>query len=378
MSRRARAAAASTVADFCRVMEVIAPTALAQHWDNVGLLAGDPTGTITKAMLCIDLTPEVVDDAITQHANIVMAYHPPIFKPIARLCANSADTDAAVFRCITHGISIYSTHTALDAADGGTNDVIARLCGIEATAPLEYVDRPGSRESKVVTFVSEKDVEAVAEAMFATGGGRIGDYTRCSYRVDGQGTFFGGETTNPTLGERGRMEFIDEVRIETVVPNAALPDVIAALVNAHPYDEPAYDIYPLSSPPVRGIGRVGCLPQPVLLKKLAQRLKRKTRATNVQIVGDTEENVSRAVVVVGAAGSLPFKIGVGTGDVIITGEIRHHDALTIRRHGCSAIALGHWASEHPTLAVLADRLSAALTGITVSVSSADSDPFCSA
>ncbi len=375
MSRCVQTAAASTVAEFCRAMEVIAPTALAQHWDNVGLLAGDPADTITKALLCIDLTPEVVDDAITQHAHIVMAYHPPIFKPIATIRADSHDTDAALFRCIRHGIAIYSTHTALDAADGGTNDVIAGLCGIEVTTPLEYVDRPGSRESKVVTFVSEKDVEAVADAMFAAGAGRIGDYTRCSYRVDGQGTFFGGETTNPTLGERGRMEFIDEVRIETVVPNATLPDVITALVSAHPYDEPAYDIYPLSPPPIRGIGRVGRLPQPITLKKLAQRLKRKTRAASVQVVGDTEGEVFRAVIVVGAAGSLPFKSGVGAGDVIITGEIRHHDALTIRRHGCSAIALGHWASEQPTLSVLADRLSTALTGIAVSVSRADSDPF---
>ncbi len=370
-----RSKTATTVTNFCHAMEQIAPAALAQDWDNVGLLAGDPTATASKALLCIDLTPEVVDDAIVKKVDIIMAYHPPIFRPITTIRADSTDTDTGVFRCIAHGIAIYSTHTALDAADGGTNDVIAKLCGIETTEPLEYVDRPGSRESKVVTFVSEKDVEAVASAMFAAGAGKIGDYARCSFRTNGQGTFFGGETTNPTLGQRGRMEFIDEIRLESVVPNAALPGVIAAICDAHPYDEPAYDIFPLSPPPARGIGRAGQLSEPTTLKKLAQRLKRKTHATCVQIVGDMEEEVSRAVIVVGAAGSLPFKAGIGKGDVIITGEIRHHDALTIRRHGCSAIALGHWASEHPTLAVLADRLGAALKGIKVAISKADADPF---
>ena len=368
----------STVGDFCRVMETIAPTALAQGWDNVGLLAGDPDARATKALLCIDLTRDVVDDAISKKANVVMAYHPPIFKPISTLRADSSDTDAVVFRCIAHGIAIYSTHTALDAADGGTNDVIAALCGIEATEPLEYVDRPGSRESKVITFVTEKDVEAVASAMFAAGAGTIGDYTKCSFRTAGQGTFFGGATTNPTLGQRGRMEFVDEVRLEAVVPNAALPDAIAALRHAHPYDEPAFDIVPLAPRPVRGIGRAGMLPEATTLNQLARRLKRKTHATCIQTVGESDAEASRAVIVVGAAGSLPFQAGVGSGDVIITGEIRHHDALTIRRSGCSAIALGHWASEHPTLAILAERLTKALPGVTVSVSSADADPFLAA
>lgn len=376
MTRRSRSA--STVAAFCDAMEQIAPVALAQTWDNVGLLAGDPTSVVNKVLLCIDLTPDVVAEAIAKRVDLVMAYHPPIFRPITSLRADSSEPDAAVFRCIAGGIAIYSTHTALDAADGGTNDVIAGLCGIESTEPLAFVDRPGSKSYKLVTFVSEKDVETVGSALFEAGAGKIGDYSRCSYRLTGQGTFFGGASTNPTLGRRGHMEFVDEIRLETIVPSEALPAVVAALTAAHPYDEPAYDIIPLQPPPVRGIGRQGRLSEPTPLKKLAQRLKRGTGAVNVQTVGDADGIVTRANIVVGAAGSLPFQAGVGPGDVIITGEMRHHDALSVRRRGASAIVLGHWASERPTLAALSDRLGSALSGLKITISESDRDPFGSA
>ncbi len=378
MSGRKKRNNTTTVADFCRVMDDIAPPALAQEWDNVGLLAGDPSAAANRVLLCIDLTPEVADEAIKKKADVVMAYHPPIFKPIATLRADSAGTDGIVFRCIANGIAIYSTHTALDAADGGTNDVIAALCGIDQTKPLEFAPTPGRRESKIVVFVPAAEVDTVSAAMFAAGAGHIGDYSRCSYRLSGEGSFLGAESTNPTIGKRGRMEFVDEVRLEMVVPNDAIPSVVAAMIDAHSYEEPAYDIYPLTPPPTRGIGRVGQLPKPKPLKQLAQGLKRKTSATCVQIVGEAEAEVSRAVIVVGAAGSLPFKCGVGPGDVIITGEIRHHDALAIRRHGCCAIALGHWASERPTLAVLAERLQTQLRGMNITVSTTDADPFAPA
>ena len=158
MSGRKKRSNTTTVADFCRVMDEIAPPALAQEWDNVGLLAGDPSAEANRVLLCIDLTPGVADEAIKKKADVVMAYHPPIFKPMATLRADSAGTDGIVFRCIANGIAIYSTHTALDAADGGTNDVIAALCGIEQTEPLEFVPTPGRRESKIVVFVPTGEV----------------------------------------------------------------------------------------------------------------------------------------------------------------------------------------------------------------------------
>ena len=374
-SGRSGAGRRATVKDFCIAMESIAPTGLAQSWDNVGLLVGDPAAPIRRIMACIDLTPAVVDEGIRKKADLILAYHPPIFKPVSTLRADSPDMNAVVFRSIQNGMAIYSTHTALDAAEGGTNDVIAALCGISETQPLEYVDEPGVHELKLVTFVPADRVDPIAEALFAAGAGRIGNYDKCSYRIPGQGTFFGGESTNPSVGRRGRLERVDEIRLETVIPATKLPAVVNALMTAHPYDEPAFDLYPLKPQPVRGIGRLGKLPRTLSLSSLAGKLKKAMGAGGVQIVGTPGRSVDRAIIVVGAAGSLPFRIPLRSRDVIITGEIRHHDALTIERRDCSAIALGHWTSERPVLAPLTQRIKAALPGINIHVSRSDREPF---
>ena len=375
MAKRNAAGSAVTVGRVAAGCQRLAPVELAQDWDNVGLLAGDAEAGVQRALTCVDLTAAVATEAVARKCQMVVTYHPPIFKPIDRLTADAGRAEAAVFHCIAHGVAVYALHTALDAADAGTNDVLAALCGAKATEPLMYADAPGDAELKLVTFVPAEAVSTVAEAVFEAGAGRIGDYTQCSYRLAGHGTFFGGEGTNPAVGARGRMEIVDEVRLETVVPARALPAVVEALRRAHPYEEPAFDIFPRQAPPTRGIGRVGTLPEPIALQKLARKLKRATPATSVQLVGSPDGEVQRVIVVVGAAGSLPFQAGLHPGDAVITGEIRHHDALAIARRGAAAIALGHWASERPVLSSLATRLQSAVPGLTVLVSAADADPF---
>jgi len=364
-----------SVRDVCSVLESLAPTALAQSWDNVGLLAGDYEQPVRRLLLCIDLTEAVADDAAGAGVDFILAYHPPIFKPISSLRRPSAGPEATVLRCLREGTAIYATHTALDAAEGGTNDVLAELCGVTQAESLEYVDQPGKSECKVVVFVPHEQVERVAGAMFDVGAGRIGDYRHCSYRLSGQGTFLGGESTNPTVGQRGRLETVEEIRLETVVRSRDLPAVVTALRTAHPYEEPAFDIYPLKPEPVRGIGRIGRFSRPPTLAALARKLKKATRATNVRLVGPTNRKLERAIVVAGSAGSLPFRLPLAAGDVIVTGELRHHDALTIRRLDCTAIALGHWTSERPVLAHLANRLREKLPEVDVKVSQSDDEPL---
>ncbi len=365
----------TTLAEFAAAMETIAPTGLAQEWDNVGVLAGDLNASIKRILLCIDLTHAVVDEAINGKFDAIMAYHPPIFKPLKSLKMPSHGTESIVYRCVRQGIAIYSTHTALDAADGGTNDVLANLAGVEITEPLEYVDQPGTNELKLITFVPEEALDSVSNALFAAGAGNIGDYSRCSYRLRGQGTFLGGQSTNPAVGQRGRLETVDEVRLEVVIPAKKLPEIVAALRATHPYEEPAFDIYPLKSKQVRGIGRVGKLPKPIALSKLAQLLKKKSGATCVQTVGDPQREITRIIAVAGAAGDLPFKMKLEKTDCIITGEMRHHDALTVQRRDCTAIILGHWASERPALASLAERIREKLKRVDVALSESDRDPF---
>lgn len=365
----------ATVAHIVAAMEQIAPTALAQEWDNVGLLAGDMYAPVRRVLLAIDLTEPVLREARKGKHDLILAYHPPIFKPISALRVPSSDPSGFVFECVRNGISVYSTHTALDAADGGTNDVLAELCGAKRTDPIKYVDQGGSPKCKFVVFVPAAHVERVAEALFLAGAGRIGNYTHCSYRLSGEGTFFGSESTNPAVGSRGQVEHVSEIRLETVVPEHGLAGVIEAMRRTHPYEEPAFDIYPLAPSKVKGIGRVGTLPAATTLSALAKRLARATKAATTQVVGDLQRDVDRVIVLAGSAGSIPFSLDLTPRDVIITGEMRHHDALTVQRRGCSAIALGHWASERPVLSALLNRLTAALPGVTASISSADADPF---
>ncbi len=363
-----------SVADLCAAMNNLAPLKLAQSWDNVGLLTGDLRAGVGRVLLTIDLTAPVVREAIEKRADVIVAYHPPIFKPVSRLIASGSGMDALVHKCIRAGIAIYSPHTALDAADGGTNDVLAGLCGLRQTEPIEYVDDLRGEECKFVVFVPHAEVEKVAEAIFSAGGGHIGNYSQCSFRIPGEGTFFGADSTNPSVGERGHLERVEELRLESVVPFSRLPAVIAAMRKAHAYEEPAFDVYPLKARPVRGIGRVGRFAKSVTLSALARRLRSVTRSTNVQVIGDPGQRIEEAVVVAGAAGDLPFRTSLTPCHVVVTGEIRHHDALTYERVGCAAIALGHWTSERLVLKPLAARLNKVL-GVATTVSATDRDPF---
>ncbi len=364
-----------TVGDVSDALDAIAPPVLAQSWDNVGLLVGDRAAPCRHVLLCVDLTPQVLAEAVAKKCDFILAYHPPLFQPIKRILADSADTDAVVHGAIAHGLAVYSPHTALDAAPGGTNDVIAGFCKLSDVEPFEYV-AAGASQSKVVTFVPRSHLEPLTSAMFAAGAGRIGDYERCSYRLEGEGTFFGTESTSPHVGRKGRLERVAETRIEMVTANECLPEVIAALRRSHPYQEPAFDIYPLASEPTAGIGRVGQLPPGTSLGSLARSLRRLARSRVSTIVGTAGTRIRRAAVCVGAAGRGPMeKPRCVDCDVIVTGEIRHHDALAILRSGKTAIALGHWESERPVLAPLARRLDAAVGTVTTTVSRRDAGPF---
>jgi hypothetical protein len=234
-----------------------------------------------------------------------------------------------------------------------------------------------------VVFVPPGEVDRVAEAMFAAGAGRIGQYEKCSYRLRGVGTFFGAPGTDPSVGQRGRLETVDEVRLESVVGRDSIAEVLAAIRGAHSYEEPAVDVYPTEPSRWRaGIGRVGDLPRKMTLGGLAGKLARALGAPSVQIVGRKGRPVGRVAICVGSAGRLPERSPrCRDCDALITGEISHHDALHWERReteggqAFGAIALGHWQSERPVLASVRDRLRAALAGLPVAVSRKDHDPF---
>jgi len=356
--------------DILDHLDQIAPPQYAEAWDNVGLLVGDHEQAITKAMLCIDYTDDVAEEAKRESCDFVIAYHPPIFKPMARITASSLIYDA-----IRRGVAIYSPHTALDVADGGTNDVLADLIGLVDRQPLKLPDAKAT-DATLVTFVPKEHVDAVARALFQAGAGRIGDYSSCSFRSEGTGTFFGKSGANPSVGQAGKLEHVDEIKLETVVPIRRLATVVAALRAAHPYEEPAMNVVQLIAPPVtRGLGRVGRLDQPVYRDVLLGRIKQAMGIDHVLVAGPTTGPVNSAAVCAGSCGDLLDEAIACKVDLYLTGEMRHHDALKAARAGVTVVCVLHSNSERITLSRLRDRLAQALPAVAWGLSQADRDPF---
>jgi dinuclear metal center YbgI/SA1388 family protein len=351
-------------------MEQIAPTRYAEEWDNVGLLAGDPQQAVSKALLTIDYTPAVADEARQSRCEAVIAYHPPIFKALKRIDAGSVIHDA-----IRRGVAIYSPHTALDVAEGGTNDVLADVLPLTDRRPLRR-SKSSAAQLKLVTFVPTEQVAAVSTALFAAGAGHIGKYSSCGFRSPGTGTFFGEAGTNPTVGASGRLEETPEVRLETVVPQERVEAVLAALRASHPYEEPAFDLNQLAAPPENiGQGRIGFLQQPTDRREIFERIKRDLQLDHLLIAGPTEGKIETAAVCAGACGEFLSDAIAGGAQLYLTGEMRHHDALRAASAGVTVVCTLHSNSERLALKRLVQRLAAALPALECLLSRSDRDPF---
>lgn len=359
------------VGDLAKAMEQIAPLAGAEPWDNVGLLVGDPATPLDGVLLTIDLTTAVAREAAELHCNAVVAYHPPIFKPIKRITAGDG-----IFDAVRQGIAIYSPHTALDAAPGGTADMLADVLQLQTRQGLPATgDVAPSIELKLVTFVPEDHADRVADAMFAAGAGRIGNYSSCSFRGAGTGTFVGGEGTSPAVGEPGRLERVAEVRLETAVPIANVAAVIEALRKSHPYEEPAYDLVQLAAKPALGGAALIGEMEPVDRRQVIAFIKGKLGLEYVLVAGPTTGTIRRAACCPGSCGDrLAAALAAGA-EFYLTGEVRHHDVLHAAEAGMTVVCTLHSNSERAVLRRVRGRLETALPGVRIELSHEDRDPF---
>ena len=364
-----------TIAELASAMQSIAPTRLAEAWDNVGLIAGDPAGPLGRVMLAIDMTRAVVAEAVEEKCNAIVAYHPPIFQPLRQLPASHP-----VFAAVRKGIAIYSPHTALDAAAGGTNDVLADLIGMRDRRALKPVEPVAAGEYlKLVTFVPAEHVDAVSRALFDAGAGHIGNYSSCSFRIPGAGTFLGGAGSHPAVGASGRLETVAEIRLETLVRADVVPAVIAALRKSHPYEEVAFDLNVLAGVATEseshvGQGRVGSIDD-TLTTDLIDRIKTRLGLSHVLVAGPLVGRIGRVAVCAGAGGGLLDQVIASGAGLYLTGELRHHDALAAAAAGIAVVCTLHSRSERCALSGLAGRLAAALPGVDFLQSRADADPF---
>jgi dinuclear metal center YbgI/SA1388 family protein len=371
-----------TLAEVVLLLERLAPLDLAEDWDNVGLLL-EPSGSaerqISRLFLCIDLSEGVLSEAIEQRADFVVAYHPPLFKGFKRLRASAAE-ERVVVRALEARLPVYCPHTALDAAPNGVNDWLARGLGpgkCRALAPATA--KNGA--FKLVVFVPRSHVDALRSALAReVGAGQIGNYSECSYELEGKGSFFGSDASTPQVGERGRLEFVAEVRLEMRCERSALKDLARVIAAHHPYEEPAWDVYPLASlpRPEVGAGRLLELDTPISLSEAVARLKTHLGQAQLRVASSSRQDagapIQRVAVCAGAGGSL-FEHVAGV-DLFVTGEMRHHDVLAKLRAGASVILSEHTHTERGFLPELAQMLAVrANGGLEVIVSTRDADPL---
>jgi dinuclear metal center YbgI/SA1388 family protein len=358
--------------DVIQFLEQFAPPVLAADWDNIGLLLGDRSREVQRIMTCLTVTPESVREAIDSAAQLIVTHHPIFFQPVKRLTTDSHEGQM-LLTLIKAGISVYCPHTAFDNTAGGINERLASRLGLGDLRSLRPTQ--SNREFKVVVFVPDSDLSSVSDALFAAGAGNIGQYRQCSFRLAGTGTFFGSDETNPAVGEKGRREEVQEWRLEAVCPQSCLDGVVQAIRQAHSYEEPAFDIYPLYPlPSHRGEGRVGTLAQPLSLAELARITKRQLNARQVQIIGEADRPVTRIAIVCGAGDDFLPDAVRASAEVLITGEMRFHDYLAASAQGLALLLPGHYATERFGVEELAARIQANWPALQVWASRRESDP----
>ena len=377
---------APRLADVVHLLERRYPPSTAESWDAVGLVTGDPEQPVRRVLFAVDPVAAVVDEAVTWEADLVVAHHPLLLRPVHSIAATSFK-GALLHRLVRSGVALFTAHTNADAAAGGVADALADALGLVGTAPLDAA--PAEALDKLVVFVPVGDAERLVDALAAAGAGAVGEYTRCAWTSTGEGTFTPSSAATPTIGSAGEAARVIEARVEMVAPRRRRAAVVAALRAAHPYEEPAFDVLELASwPGSTGIGRVGALREPTTLAAFAAVVAAALPATaqGVRFAGDPDGRVERVAVVGGSGDSLFDAVRASGVDAYVTADLRHHPASELRERaqleGAPTpylVDVAHFASEWPWLAhaarALEQDVAAAGTTVDTRVSTLRTDPW---
>ncbi|HHV79142.1 MAG TPA: Nif3-like dinuclear metal center hexameric protein [Firmicutes bacterium] len=345
----------TTVREVAERIEKWAPKTWAAEWDNVGLQLGDSLAEVKRILVCLDLTPETAKEAIDNSCDLVCCHHPLFFKHFKALTFESSFNDL-VRELIKHDIAVYSAHTNLDIAPGGVEDTLAETLELSSIKVLN--ETYSERLYKIVVFVPEGYEDAVRNAMSEAGAGWIGNYSHCTFQVAGTGTFKPLEGTHPFIGSQGNIEKVKEFRLETVVNEMILDKVVSAMLEVHPYEEVAYDVYPLRIRGKRlGFGRVGTLKKEISFEELVDYVKERLECPIPKIVQTkTSARMTRIATACGSGSSEIDKAIAAGAQALITGDVKYHDALRARTEGLGIIDVGHYYTERIIIPKLAKYL----------------------
>lgn len=358
------------IQDVINHLEAFAPLAYAEDFDNVGLLVGDKNTTLTGVLVTLDTLEEVVDEAIQKNCNLIVSFHPIIFKGLKKITGKTY-VERVVLKAIKHDIAIYAIHTALDNALQGVNDVICNQLKLHN----KHVLIPQAQTiKKLTTFVPKDEAEQLRTALFNVGAGNIGNYSNCSFNVEGIGTFNGNENSNPTKGKKGSIHYEEETQITITYAKHLEPEILKTLFKTHSYEEVAYEIITLENKNQHiGIGMVGELEEPMDEKSFLNYLKTHMNTTHIRHSSLSGKPIKK-IAVLGGSGSFAIESAQAAGaDVFITADLKYHDFF--RAENKIVLAdIGHYESEQFTKNLLVAHLTKKITNFAVVLSNIDTNP----
>jgi dinuclear metal center YbgI/SA1388 family protein len=353
------------------ILESFIPLEYQEHYDNSGLAAGDPEMEVKSALLCIDVTLPVINEAIANGANLIISHHPVIFSPLKQLSGKNY-TERILLKSIRNNIALYSAHTNLDNIWKGVNHKICEKLGLE---DIKILLPQQNSLKKLVTFVPHSHADVVRNALFAAGAGHIGKYDSCSYNIEGQGSFRALEGSTPFAGEIGSLHYEQEIRLETIFQAPKKTAVLKALMQSHPYEEVAFDIYAVEQKyDQAGSGMIGTLGQPMNETDLFKKIKEVFGSSHLRhskLLGNPLEKIA----VCGGSGSflIPHAISAGA-DLFLTGELKYHQFFDADNQIVLA-DIGHFESEKFTIEIFYDILRKNLPNFAVHFSTINTSPI---
>ncbi|PJI12663.1 Nif3-like dinuclear metal center hexameric protein [Bacillus altitudinis] len=329
--------------EIIQLFEQFSPKAYAVEGDKIGLQIGTLNKKVTNVMITLDVLENVVDEAIERKVDLIIAHHPPIFRPLKHV-ATDQTAGRIIEKCIKHDIAVYVAHTNLDVADGGVNDLLAEALELGETKVL--VPTYEDPIKQLALYVPVEFEEAIRTALGNAGAGHIGNYCHCAFSNEGTGSFLPSEEAVPFIGETGKLEFVKEVRIETIFPASIEKQVIREMIKAHPYEEVAYSVHTTDLPPIqKGLGRIGELKVPMTLKDFTQFVKTKLDVNGARFVGDHEAVVKKVAVLGGDGNKYIHQAKRMGADVYVTGDLYFHVAHDAMMLGLNVVDPGHYAEK---------------------------------
>lgn len=368
-----------TLADVIDLLEHAYPPRLAESWDRVGLVAGDPAAEVGRVVVAVDATDAVVDHALAEGADLLLVHHPPLMRGVHSVAADTPK-GRLLHRLVAGGCALYSAHTNADSARPGVNDALADVLGLTPGRPLAPTG-DGTVDRWVVT-VPDDDLDDLLNAVFAAGAGRMSGYTECSFSVQGTGRFRPGDGTDPTIGTVGEPERVSETRVEFVAPPELRSAVRRAVLAGHPYEVPAMDVFvnhagPGPGPEDTGLGRICELDAPMTLAQFTELVAERLPTTEwgVRAAGDPDAEIRRVALCGGSGDSLLGAARAAGADVYLTGDLRHHVVDEhLRSGGPLLVDAAHWALEFPWCAQAAALLEEG-ADLTATVCEQRTDPW---